>query len=182
MDLSGFSNRHIMETIVIKTIKNFIKFPPRHRGLVLSLYLLFLPVPAMPHFWTLGSQMSRKKIFDEDPGSTDGFRVVILSFIEEWLRVTVVRTRINEYFALSFRLSHGGEKIDSRLRGTSVFAAGNYQDGIIESVELFCIYFVEAEPVNEDARARFRIVQICMERFRPPMLNPMVASFLPGLL
>jgi len=37
--------------------------------------------------------------------------VVILSFIAEWLRVTVIRTRINEHFARSFRLFHGEEKL-----------------------------------------------------------------------
>jgi hypothetical protein len=38
--------------------------------------------------------MTCKKIFHEHPSSTDGFSVVILSSIEEWLRVTVARIRI----------------------------------------------------------------------------------------
>jgi hypothetical protein len=42
--------------------------------------------------------MSDKKILDGDPSDTDGSWVVILSLIEEWLRVTVVRTRIDEIF------------------------------------------------------------------------------------
>ena len=71
--------------------------------------------------------MSGKEIPDQDPTDTDGFWIVILSFVEEWLRVTVVRTRINEYFAWPFRLSHGEEKTLGRLRGSGVFAAGNYQ-------------------------------------------------------
>ena len=54
--------------------------------------------------------MSGKKIPDQDPTDTDGFWIVILSFVEEWLPVTVVRTRINEYFAWPFRLSCWREK------------------------------------------------------------------------
>ena len=93
--------------------------------------------------------MTGKKIFDEDPRGTDGFWVVILSFVEEWLRVTMVRTRINEYFARSFCLFHGGEKIDGCLRGSSVFGAGNHQHGTLQSLEPFCIDLVKARPVNQ---------------------------------
>jgi len=38
-----------------------------------------------------------KKIFDEQPGGIDGRRTVILSFVEGWLRVTVVCTGIEEH-------------------------------------------------------------------------------------
>jgi len=110
--------------------------------------------------------MASKKIFDEDPRGTDGLWVVILSFIEEWLRVAMVRTRINEHFAQPFCFFHGGKKIDGGLRGTRVFAAGNDQDRALEFLELSCIDFVEAEPVNDYARAHcFRVAQICIERF-----------------
>src|SRR5882672_6217671 len=113
-----------------------------------------------------GPQMTGKKIFDEDPRDTDGFWVVILSFVEEWLRVTMVRTRVNEHFVRALRLSHAGKKIDGGLRGTSIFRAGNYQDGTLEFLKLLCVDFVKAEPVNNYARAhRFRVIQICIERF-----------------
>ncbi len=59
----------------------------------------------------------------EHPRGTDGLWVVILSFIKEWLRVTVIRTRTNEHFARSFRLFHGGEKMDGGLHCTGIFAA-----------------------------------------------------------
>ena len=110
--------------------------------------------------------MASKKIFDEDPRGTDGLWVVILSFIEEWLRVAMVRTRINEHFARSFRLFHCGQKIDGGLHCTGIFAAGNDQDRALEFLELSCIDFVEAEPVTDYARAHcFRVAQICIERF-----------------
>jgi len=110
--------------------------------------------------------MAAKKIFDEHPRGTDGLWVVILSFIEEWLRVTVIRTRINEHFARSFGLFHGGEKMEGGLHCTGIFAADDGQDRALEFLELSCIDFVEAEPVNDYARAHcFRIVQICTERF-----------------
>src|SRR6266699_1729097 len=93
--------------------------------------------------------------------------VVILSFVEEWLRIAMVRTRINEHFAQPFCFFHGGKKIEAGLRGARIFAPSNHQDGTLEFLELFCIYFVEAEPVNDDARAHcFRMGQICVERFQ----------------
>ena len=73
--------------------------------------------------------MIGKEVIDEDPGGTNGLRIVISSFVEEWLRVTVVRARINEYFAQPFRLFHGGEKIDGGLGSTRIFAACNHQNG-----------------------------------------------------
>ena len=39
---------------------------------------------------TSGPQMTGKKIFDQNPSSADGRRVVILSSVKKWLRVTVV--------------------------------------------------------------------------------------------
>src|SRR5437868_1467323 len=51
--------------------------------------------------------MIAKKIFDDHPRGTYGLRIVILSFVEEWLRVTMVRARINEYYAKSFCSLHG---------------------------------------------------------------------------
>ncbi len=109
--------------------------------------------------------MAGKKIFDEGPRGTDGLWVVILSFVEEWLRIAMVRTRINEHFAQPFCFFHGGKKIDGGLRGTRVFAAGNDQDGALE--------IVEAEPVSHYARAhRFRVVQICIDGFLPAHAKP----------
>ncbi|MGC1300137.1 MAG: hypothetical protein WA869_34355 [Alloacidobacterium sp.] len=46
---------------------------------------------------TSALQVIVEKIFDKHPGGVDGLRVVIPSFIEKWLRVTVVRTGINEH-------------------------------------------------------------------------------------
>ena len=66
-----------------------------------------------------------KKIFDEHPSRMDGLRTVILSSVEKWLRVTVVRTRIDEHLVRSFCLFHAGDKIDGSLHRTSIFAAGD---------------------------------------------------------
>ena len=62
---------------------------------------------------TSAFQMPAEKIFDEHPGGTDGLGAVVLSFIEKWLRVTVVRTWINEHLVRSFCRFHAGKEIDS---------------------------------------------------------------------
>jgi hypothetical protein len=110
--------------------------------------------------------MSGKKIFDEDPGGADGLRVVILSSVKKWLRVTVVRAWVNEHFARSFCLFHAGEKIDGGLHCSAVFGAGNHKDWTLKSLQPLCVDFVKAGPVNDHARSCcFRVVQICIERF-----------------
>jgi len=77
----------------------------------------------------------------------------------------VVRARINEDFTRSFRLSHGGEKVDGRLHGTCIFAPGNYQDWALQSLKPLCIDFVKAGPINDHGPAHcFWIVQIRVER------------------
>ena len=112
--------------------------------------------------------MTGKKIFDQNPRSADGRRVVILSSIKKWLRVTVVRAWVNEHFAGSFCLFHGGEKIDGGLHCSAVFGAGNHKDGTLKSLQPFCVDFVKAGPVNDYACSYcFRVVQICIERFLP---------------
>jgi hypothetical protein len=48
-----------------------------------------------------------------------------------------------------------------------IFAADNDQDGTVELLEPFRIDFVEANPVNDYARAHgLRVAQVCMERFQ----------------
>src|SRR6266705_3163121 len=107
--------------------------------------------------------MGAEKIIDEHPGCTDGLRVVILSVIEKWLRVTMVCARINEHFARSFYLFHAGEKIDGCLCCTGIFAASDHQDGPLEPLQPSCINFVKAESVNDYGCAhRFGVVQICI--------------------
>ena len=68
----------------------------------------------------------------------DGLRVVILSFVEKWLCVTVVCTGINEHLVQSFCPFHAEEKIDGSLHCTSIFAAAH----------------------------RFWVVLVCIERFQ----------------
>ena len=83
--------------------------------------------------------MTVKKIFYDHPGCADGLGVVILSSIEEWLRITVLRTRIEEHLVRSFCFLHVGEKIDGCLRCASVFAAGKHQDKAFEFLKALCV-------------------------------------------
>ena len=90
--------------------------------------------------------MTGKKIFDQNPRSADGRRVVILSSIKKWLRVTVVRAWVNEHFAGSFCLFHGGEKIDGGLHCSAVFGAGNHKDGTLKSLSRFVSILSKPDP------------------------------------
>ena len=49
-----------------------------------------------PNYLNISASNDCRENFDEHPGGVDGLRVVIPSFIEKWLRVTVVRAGINE--------------------------------------------------------------------------------------
>jgi hypothetical protein len=92
--------------------------------------------------------MAAKKIVNQDPSGTDGLRIVVLPAIKEWLGVTVVRTRIDEHLIRSFCLFHVGEKIDGGLGCSSVFAAGDHQDGTLKSFESFGVEFLKAGTEN----------------------------------
>lgn len=53
-------------------------------------------------------QMTIKNIFDDHPGRMDRVHVIVLSSIEKRLRVTVVRTRVNQHLIRSICPFHAG--------------------------------------------------------------------------
>lgn len=88
--------------------------------------------------------MTAQKVFDEHPRGTDSLGVVILSFIEEWLRVPVVGTWIDEHLVRSLCVFHSGEKIDRCLRRTNIFTTHYHQDRTLEPLKSFRIDGVKA--------------------------------------
>src|SRR5215469_12228993 len=112
------------------------------------------------------SQMAAKKIVNQDPGGTDGLRIVVLPAIKEWLGVTVVCSRIDEQLVRSLCFSHAVEKIDGCLGCPSVFTAADHQHGTLQLFQALAFDFVKAGPVNHHGGADLvRVIEICNERF-----------------